>query len=981
MKRFLLIVLWFTVLTPVFSQQTPTIGISDQRPENYAFTNATIFVDYNNVMKRATLLVNDGRIEHVGRNLKIPSGYHVRNLEGKYIYPSFIDPYSSYGLSGVKAHNGESSSQGGSAGQGNFHRAEDHPVNWNDALHPHYKATEDFRVDDKAAKTYRKMGFGTVLSFRRDGIARGTSVLAALTDESSNKAVLRSQASAHYSFDKGTSPQNYPTSLMGSIALLRQTYYDARWYQRCGDKPFTDITLEAWNANQRLPQIFEVEGKHSLLRADRLGDGLGIQYILKGTGEEYQIIEQVKKTGAPLILPLDFPEAPSVQDPYQADQVSLQQLRHWEMAPAVFSSLDDHDVVFAITSQGHDAADDFMDNLRMAVRYGLPKEAALKALTHTPARLLRVDDQLGSLEQGKLANFIITSGDLFEPSATLHENWVQGKAFVIQDIDEHDHRGQYNLTVGETGYVLNIKSKPGQEQFELTRDDERKIKAQGKVEEATLHLQAKMPEGRSLRLAGWKQDDRWQGTAWWSDGKKELWHAQRESSPAKDRQEKEKSGQPGLISTMTFPFTAYGFEEKPVQKDYLITNARVWTNEERGIVKDLDVLVRDGKIHQVGKNLRARDADVIDGTGKHLTSGVIDEHSHIAINGGTNEFSHAITSEVRIKDVLDPEDINIYRQLSGGVTAAQLLHGSANPVGGQSAVIKHRWGASADELLIEGATQFLKHALGENVKQSRLPASVSSRYPQSRMGVEAIIRDAYMQARDYKEDWDGYHSLSDKEQKKSPMPRRNLRMEALADVLNGKSFITCHTYVQSETNMIMNLAEDFGIRAHTLIHNTEGYKIADKLKDHGVYASNLPDWWAYKFEVYDAIPYNTALQTREGIVSAIHSDNAELARRLNQEAAKTVKYGGLSQEEAWKLVTLNPAKILHLDHRMGSIREGKDADLVLWSHNPLSIYARAEKTMVDGILYYDRQKDEQMKKAVEEERRRLINKIINESEN
>jgi len=889
MKRFLLIILWLTLITPVYSQQTPTIGISDPRPETFAFTNATIYVDYNNVLKGATLLIKEGRIQAVGKNLSIPSGYHLKNLEGKTIYPSFIDPYTSYGLSEAKAYAGNSSSQATTAGQGNFDRAEDHPVNWNDALHPHYQAAEDFRVDNKAARQYREMGFGTVLSFRRDGIARGTSVLAALTDESSNKAVLRSPASAHYSFDKGTSPQNYPTSLMGSMALLRQTYYDARWYQRCGDKPFTDITLEAWNTNRRLPQIVEVEDKHSLLRADRLGDEFGIQYIIRGTGDEYQMIDQVKKTGAPLILPLDFPEAPSVQDPYQADQVSLQQLRHWEMAPAVFSSLDDHDVVFAITSQGHDAADGFMDNLRMAVRYGLPKEAALKALTHTPARLLRVDDQLGSLEQGKLASFIITSGDLFEPSATILENWVQGKAFVIQDMERPDPRGQYTLTVGETRYELNITGNPGQEQFELTRDGKQKIEVEGKVEEATLHLQIQIPEGRSLRLSGWKQDEQWQGTAWWSDGKREPWHARRESSADKQPQKKEKSGQPGLISKMTFPFMAYGFEEKPVQKDYLITNATVWTNEERGIVRGLDVLVRDGKIRQVGKDLRARDAVAIDGTGKHLTSGVIDEHSHIAITGGTNEFSHAITSEVRIKDVLDPEDINIYRQLSGGVTAAQLLHGSANPVGGQSAIIKHRWGATADELLIEGATQFLKHALGENVKQSRLPASVSSRYPQSRMGVEAIIRDAYMQARDYEEDWDDYNSLSDEEQKRSLMPRRNLRMEALADVLNGKSFITCHSYVQSETNMIMNLAEDFGIRAHTLIHNTEGYKIADKLKAHGVYASNLPDWWAYKFEVYDAIPYNTALQTREGIVSAIHSDNAELARRLNQEAAKTVK--------------------------------------------------------------------------------------------
>jgi len=979
MKRFILCFFVLLYSAVGFSQQTPTIGVSDRRPDDYALTNATIYVDFQTKLEGATLLVHEGRIKKAGEDVSVPPGYQKIDLKGKHIYPSFIDPYTTYGIPEPERDGSGKSPLPGRYGKTSFCRSEQHPVNWNEAIKSHYDAVEHFETDEKRAKKLRRMGFGTALSFRADGIARGTSALVTLTDESENKAVILPHASAHYSFDKGFSQQTYPTSLMGSIALLRQTLYDAEWYARLDDKPYRDITLEALNGSKDLPQIFEVENKKSLLRADQLGDAFGMQFIIRGNGDEYQMMDQVKQTGAPLILSLDFPETPSVEDPFRADKVSLQQLRHWELAPALFSKLKDQGITFAFTSQGTNKKT-FFDNLRKALDHGLDRTTALKALTHTPARLLEAEDQLGSLEQGKLANFIITSEDLFDPSSTIYENWIQGKSFVIHDMDKKDHSGTYVLKVGATEYTLKIEGQPGKEKFAVYRDDTLKMQTTGDIEAATFHLNIDLPETEGkLRLAGWKEEQQWQGEGYMPDGSIVQWQASRYKDRGKEESKKNKDKDFRRISRSTVPFTAYGYERRPEQKSYLIKDATVWTNEEQGIVENLDVLVEAGKIQKVAQDIQPDGAVVIDGTGKHLTSGVIDEHSHIAIEGGTNEFSHAITPEVRIGDVVDPEDINIYRQLSGGVTAAQILHGSANPIGGQSAVIKHRWGASADELLIDGAPQFLKHALGENVKQSRLPAFISSRYPQTRMGVEAILRDAYMQAEEYRDKWEAYNRLSEKEKLEKVKPRKNLRMEAIAEVLRRESFITCHTYVKSETNMIMNLAEDFGVKAHTLIHNTEGYKIADKLRDHGVYASNLPDWWAYKFEVYDAIPYNTSIQTRAGIVSAIHSDNAELARRLNQEAAKTVKYGGLSQEEAWKLVTLNPAKILHLDHRMGSIKKGKDADLVLWSHNPLTIYARAEKTMVDGIIYYDRQRDKQMRKAIEEERNRLINKILNKS--
>ncbi len=388
------------------------------------------------------------------------------------------------------------------------------------------------------------------------------------------------------------------------------------------------------------------------------------------------------------------------------------------------------------------------------------------------------------------------------------------------------------------------------------------------------------------------------------------------------------------------------------------------------------MLVEDGKIAQIGSNLTAGDVRVIDGTSLHLTPGLIDEHSHIALDG-VNEFV-TNSSMVRMADVVDSKDIGIYRDLAGGVTAAQLLHGSANPIGGQSALIKMRWGAPPEKLLIEDADQFIKFALGENVKRSSNKQSI--RYPQTRMGVEQFYINEFSEARQYEADWKAYNKLSKRKRKNVAQPRRDLRKETLVEILNADRFVTSHSYVQSEINMLMHVAEQFDFRINTFTHILEGYKVADKMAAHGVGGSTFSDWWAYKWEVRYAIPYNAALMHQAGVVTAINSDDAEMSRRLNQEAAKSIRHGGLTEEDALKLVTLNPAKLLHLDDRMGSIAQGKDADLVLWSGHPLSIYSKAETTLVDGIVYFDRKKDLALREEVKVERSRLIQKILAEGE-
>ena len=428
------------------------------------------------------------------------------------------------------------------------------------------------------------------------------------------------------------------------------------------------------------------------------------------------------------------------------------------------------------------------------------------------------------------------------------------------------------------------------------------------------------------------------------------------------------------------PNKSYGLIEKPIEEKIVFRNATIWTNSTLGIIENSDVAIYKGKILAVGKSLRIKDVfksdttgiKIIDAKEKHIASGIIDEHSHIAISAGVNESSQAVTAEVSIADVINPFDHNIYRQLAGGVTSSQLLHGSANPIGGQSALIKLRWGATAEEMKIKDSDGFIKFALGENVKQSNWRGT---RFPQTRMGVEQVFYDAFYRAKNYKKEWNKFNNLSSRKKRVTTPPREDLELNILSEILDNKRFITCHSYVESEINMLMHVADSMGFQVNTFTHILEGYKVADKLYEHGAGGSTFSDWWAYKFEVNDAIPYNATLLNNAKVVTAINSDDAEMGRRLNQEAAKAVKYGGSSEEDAWKMVTLNPAKLLHLDDRMGSIEVGKDADIVVWSDNPLSIYAKAEKTFIDGRCYFDIDSKNEIELRDKRERNRIVSKL------
>ncbi|MFI5204727.1 MAG: amidohydrolase family protein, partial [Flavobacteriales bacterium] len=559
--------------------------------------------------------------------------------------------------------------------------------------------------------------------------------------------------------------------------------------------------------------------------------------------------------------------------------------------------------------------------------------------------------------------------------------WVQGKKYVVYKEDSPDIRGTYDLNIQNNYYVLTITGElpPFQAEVKL---DTAKTKAtvirEGLKITVSFLANDKVFHG-SVRLSGNIHFDSgmWDGNGVLPGGTNVKWTAIRKE---RNKPAVAKVTEPDSLFTgkMIYPFKSYGTDSIPEHKVVVIKNATIWTNENEGVLKNADLVIKDGKISYVGKPLASYEpgAWIINAEGKHVTAGIIDEHSHIAIAGGVNEGGQANSAEVSIADVIFPDDINIYRQLAGGVTTSQLLHGSANPIGGRSAIIKLRWGASADGMVFKEAPGFIKFALGENVKQSNWGDGFRIRYPQSRMGVEQVFYDAFHRAKAYDAEWKTFNANKTKSKKPLTEPRRDIELDALVEILNAKRFITCHSYVQSEINMLMHVADSMGFKVNTFTHILEGYKVADKMAAHGASGSSFSDWWAYKFEVYDAIPHNPAIMHKQGVNVGINSDDAEMARRLNQEAAKSVKYGGVSEEEALKMVTLNPAKMLHVNHLTGSILVGKQADIVIWSNNPLSVYAKAEKTFVDGTCYYDSDRDKQLRKEIAAERERIIRKML-----
>jgi imidazolonepropionase-like amidohydrolase len=986
MKRFCFVAtLALTAVGFLAGQPGQHNGMREHVPDVHALTHLKIISAPGKILSNATIIIRHGMITGVGQATEIPPDARVWDCTGLTAYAGFIDSYSDYGMP-------QKVQQKAGADQQPDQRQPE-PARGvrfrNGNVRASVNADEQFSPDPKTAEKLRNAGFTTVLTVPQKGIFRGTSAIVSLADGTPNALVLKPRVAQHCSFE--TMPgEEYPNSLMGVIALMRQTILDAQWYrqvlqawQKYPSEPHPDIVsdLDALDGivTRKEPVVFETGDEQSALRAAAVAREFGLSYFLRGSGYEYRRLGSIKALQVPLILPVNFPDPPAVQTMEDELGVSLEDLRAWDEAPENPARLQAEGVKFAFTTSQLKDVSQFLPNIRKAVQRGLPANEALAAMTSVPAQLFGMDRLLGSIETGKLANIVITDGDLFSEKTKIRETWIGGERYEIKHEQPVDPRGTWTVTMNPPGpdslrLVLTGEPDALQGSFKAGKKE---IKFSA-VNYSNLLLSVSFV-GDSLgmpgvvRLTAVVTAGALTGRGELSTGKSLTWSGS-QKQPYKPQPDTSVQ-KPVLRASFSplYPPGAFGRSALPARPDHVfIHDATLWTSGPKGTIQHADLLIERGKIAAVGISLTPpANAMVIDGKGKHVTAGLIDCHSHTAAAGSVNETGQTITSEVRIGDIIDPDDIAIYRELAGGLTVANVLHGSANPIGGQNQVIKLRWGAIAEEMKFAGAMPGIKFALGENPKQSNWGDRFATRYPQTRQGVEEIIRDEFRAALDYEKSWSDFTSG-----KKKLPPRRDLHAEAILEILKGARIVHAHSYRQDEIEMLVRIADEFGFKIGTFQHVLEGYKVADLIAKHGAGASMFSDWWAYKFEVYDAIPYNGALTHDAGVVVSFNSDSDELARRLNSEAGKAVKYGGVSEEEAIKFVTINPAKQLHIDAQVGSLEPGKDADFVVWNSSPLSALTVCEQTWIDGRKYFDRDEDRSMNAEVERERSILIQKIL-----
>jgi N-acetylglucosamine-6-phosphate deacetylase len=957
------------------------------------------------VTKGVSVLIREDRIQAVGKNVAVPAGARIVRLEGKTVYAGLIDAFTE-----------QSVKQSGASAR-----------YWNSQIRPGTRVADAYSGGASVNSALRKQGIAMRLVAPAEGVVKGFSAVVLTSDSSTKHAILRADVTLHARLTASRNGSRvYPNSPMGAVALARQSLYDAEWYRDAWSaaeadstltRPERNIDLSAWNEvrDDKISLVIDTSNELFFLRADRFAREFGLSLIVHGSGNEYRRLNEIAATGRSVILPVNFPKPPNVGTIEASLDVTTESLMHWDLAPENPKRLAAAGVTFAFCSQGLEDRGKFLAQVRKAVERGLHPNEALRALTTVPAAMFGVEDQVGTVEPGRLASFVVTDGPLFEAETKIVETWVAGERYEFSEKPQREATGSWKLQLAgppkgfPSEFTVSIKDskkltgtiravvKADEEEVDLGRlvlngsrlsvtfrsDDF----GQNGVAQLTAVIDSEsdsatgnlvLPNGRRLvaELSKHPPSEKANDEAK-SDGEKQG-EAGKAEGKEKSAVKAEKNKKPaGASFPVNYPLGAFGLAKQPDRPKFVVfRNVTVWTCGRSGILKNADVLIRDGKILKIGSKLKAsKDAQVIDATGMHLTPGIIDCHSHFATDGGVNESGQAVTAEVRIGDFIDCDDINIYRQLAGGVTSSNILHGSANPIGGQNQVVKLRWSADDEALKFSEAPQGIKFALGENVKQSNWGDEFKTRYPQTRMGVEQIFRDEFRAALEYEARWKKWN-----QRREGLPPRRDLELDAIVEILNGKRWIHCHSYRQDEILALIRVLDDFKIRIGTFQHILEGYKVADAMAKHGAMGSAFSDWWAYKFEVYDAIPYAGALMHNAGVVVSFNSDDRELARHLNHEAAKAVKYGGVSPEEAFKFVTLNPAKQLRIDRHVGSIERGKHADIVLWSASPLSTMSRCEQTWIDGRKYFDRATDRSLRERNQRVRTALIQKILDSGE-
>lgn len=937
-----------------------------------ALVGADAVVRPGEVVENATLVLRDGLIVSVKAGGEAPAGARVYDASGHTVYAGFIEAYTE-----VEA---ERPPEGTPASH------------WRENVTPERSALDGGGLDASQREGLRELGFTAAAIAPDSGLFRGSGELVSLGDgatQVSGGATTLIEGGVYQAVapERGGWGGTPPTSLMGAIAIIRQTLSDADWYAQTkelealrgsGIEPIErNAALEALQSDGAPPLLFHTDSSLDALRMGAIASEFERRALLLGSGREYERIDAIVRLGLEVIVPVNYPDAPDVSERSLAESVSLKRLMAWEQAPTNLRRLESAGAKVALTTHGLKKATKFWPNVRRAVEHGLATDRALAMLTTRPAEILGVEDKLGTLEAGKLAHLTVFAGDPFtDEDADLREVWVGGRRYEVAAAPDDRFDGGWEVRAGA---MLSGTLRIDGAKATWERDDEKtKASSVETVDDRLSLVLGGGAFGRSgaYQLSAVLVSDALRGIGLTPEGERFSWTARRiADEESADEEEGEGENEFELPpEKLPVPLGAYGWLEPPRAETLLVTGATIWTSGDEGIIEDGALLVRGGKIVYAGPASRTPRMGVertIDARGKHVTPGLFDAHSHMGISGGVNEGGEAVTAEVRIADVINPDDVAWYRALAGGLTAANQLHGSANPIGGQNSVVKLRWGASdPEEFRIDGAIEGIKFALGENVKRS------SGRYPDTRMGVEAIIRDRFIAAQEYERRMNEYAGLNRRQQGKTMPPRRDLELEALVEILNGERLIHCHSYRQDEILMLCRVAADFGFTIGTFQHVLEGYKVAEAIAEHAIGGSSFSDWWAYKFEVYDAIPQNGALMREAGVVVSFNSDSNELARRMNTEASKAVRYGGVEPSEALKFVTLNPAIQFMVDERVGSLEAGKDADFVIWSGDPLSTMTRCQATFVDGIERFSIERDALLRERDAAERRRIIQKIL-----
>lgn len=904
----------------------------------HALTGARLVPRPGLELTNATLIVSNGLIAAVLTDVAPPPAARVWNLSGHTIYAGFLEPYLPAPSPKANAAAAPSSPSPASASSPDPARAfspentlgprfygvagqESDPGapgagSGSSLVTPEHRMATSYVPDPGTCAALRQLGFTAAHVVPDRGYFRGQSAVVTLGDAGPNAAVVRADVALCVGFDANGArrggdhalPEGYPGSLMGVLALIRQTFFDAGYYaedqadyERASSpgaettkprpRPAFHAALEALQAARRGQPVFFEPGSVLMVdRAAHVATELGLlSRVFVASGQEWRRPDLMEAARGPFIVPLAFPALPKFVDEADWEGVALDQLRAWDWAAENPALLHARGATLALSTFGLEDRPQFRPNLQAALDRGLSESNALASLTILPAQLCGVADRLGTLDVGKIANLTIVAGSYFDPEAPVAAVWIDGSPYESPPAKPSTRPGD----------------SPDTQASKRSADS---------------------------RAAEFRQ----------------LARTRVAKSPLENR------------GALAHPPAV------------LIRDATLWTLGPEGVRTNASLLVSEGRIQLVG-DFQAKltaDALVIDGTGLHVTPGLIDCHSHSMILGAVNEMTLPSSAMVRIGDVVNSETDNLHEQLAGGLTVANLLHGSANPIGGQNCVIKLRDGAGPDDLKFAAAPLGIKFALGENVKQSNWGERFNSRFPQTRMGVPTFYVNRFTAAQEYL----AARRRHAESPSATPPVRRDLELEALGEILEGQRLIHCHSYRQDEILAFLRTMESFGVRVATLQHVLEGYKVADEIARHGAGGSAFADWWAYKYEVIDAIPYAGSLMRDRGVVVSFNSDSDDHARRLNLEAAKAIKYGGTPPVEALAFVTLNPARQLRIDRWVGSLEPGKDADFVVWSGNPLDSRSICLQTWIEGRKYFDRSLEPARARALDAERTALLDK-------